>query len=89
MRIHATAKHHGSGWALMALLGALSAAFMFGVARAYQIAPPHIIGTFDYAYLVSAVIWAFVLFGERPDPWTIAGMILITLAGILVSRKTA
>ena len=47
-------------WALMAFLGVLSAAFFLGVARAYQIAPPQIIGTFDYAYLVSAAVWGFV-----------------------------
>lgn len=49
-------------WALMALLGVLSAAFFAGVAHAYQIAAPSIIATFDYAYLVSAAIWGFVFF---------------------------
>lgn len=39
-------------WALMAFLGVLSAAFFLGVVRAYQIAPPQIIGTFHYADLV-------------------------------------
>jgi len=41
----------------MAFLGVLSAAFFLGVARAYQIAPLQIIGTFDYAYLISARIY--------------------------------
>lgn len=54
-------------WGLMALLGALSAAYFLGVARAYQIAPPQIIATFDYGYLVSAALWGFVLFSEEPD----------------------
>lgn len=76
-------------WALMAFLGVLSAAFFLGVARAYQIAPPQIIGTFDYAYLVSAAIWGFVFFAEKPDGFTIVGMVLITIAGLLVAeRKT-
>ncbi|MEZ5932854.1 MAG: DMT family transporter [Alphaproteobacteria bacterium] len=70
---------------LMAILGVLSAGYMVGVARAYQIASPSIIATFDYAYLVSAALWGFVFFAEQPDLLTMGGMILITLAGLLVS----
>lgn len=76
-----------SDWGLMAFLGVLSAAFFLGVARAYQIAPPQIIGTFDYAYLVSAAIWGFVFFAERPDGLTLLGMALITVAGLLVAER--
>ncbi len=74
-------------WGLMAFLGILSAAFFLGVARAYQIAPPHIIGTFDYAYLISAALWGFVLFSEEPDALTLTGMALITVAGLLVASR--
>jgi len=49
-------------WGLMGLLGALSAAYFVGVARAYQIAAPSIIATFDYAYLVSAARWGVLFF---------------------------
>ncbi len=76
-------------WGLMALLGALSAAYFVGVARAYQIAAPPIIATFDYAYLVSAAMWGFVFFSETPDLLTIAGMILITAAGLLVAARSS
>lgn len=74
-------------WALMALLGVLSAAFFLGVARAYQIAPPQIIATFDYGYLVSAAFWGYLLFAETPDALTICGMALITAAGLLVALR--
>ena len=76
-------------WGLMALLGALSAAYFVGVARAYQIAPPPIIATFDYAYLVSAALWGFVFFTETPGLPTLAGMILITTAGLLVAAPSS
>jgi drug/metabolite transporter (DMT)-like permease len=72
-------------WGLMALIGALSAIYFLGVARAYQIAAPSVIATFDYAYLVSAALWGFVFFAETPDLLTIGGMILITAAGLLVA----
>ena len=76
-------------WGLMALLGALSAGYFVGVARAYQIAAPSIIATFDYAYLVSAALWGFLLFSETPDHLTVGGMILITMAGLLVAAPSA
>ncbi len=75
-------------WGLMILIGALSAAYSIGVAKAYQIAPPPVIATFDYAYLVSAALWGFVFFAETPDLLTVAGMVLITAAGVLVAART-
>ena len=76
-------------WGLMALLGVLAAAYFVGVARAYQIAPPPIIATFDYAYLVSAALWGFVFFAETPDTLTVVGMVLITAAGLLVAAPSS
>jgi drug/metabolite transporter (DMT)-like permease len=72
-------------WGLMAFLGVLMVAYSVGVAKAYQIAAPAIVATFDYAYLVSAALWGFVLFAETPDLMTIVGMVLITAAGWLVA----
>jgi len=66
-------------WGLMALLGVLFAGYSTGVARAYQIAPPQIIATFDYGYLVSVAIWGFLFFSEKLNAQTILGMILISL----------
>lgn len=74
-------------WGLMALIGALSAAYFLGVARAYQIAAPSLIAAFDYAYLVSAALWGFVFFAETPDALTIVGTILITFAGLIVAAR--
>jgi drug/metabolite transporter (DMT)-like permease len=74
-------------WVLMAFLGLLSAAFFLGVARAYQIAPPQVVAVFDYGYLVSAAIWGFLFFAEKPDALTILGMVLITAAGLLVAAR--
>jgi len=76
-------------WGLMILLGVLSAAYFMGVARAYQIAPPQIIGTFDYGYLVSAALWGYLFFSETPDTATVSGMILITMAGLLVTAPSS
>src|SRR5262249_19052017 len=61
-------------WSLMASIGVISAGFILGVARAYQIAPPQIIATFEYGYAVSAAVWGFMFFSETPDVFKVLGM---------------
>ncbi len=73
-------------WGVVSLLGVLIAIYSTGVAKAYQSAAPTIVGTFDYAYLIFAALWGFVLFSETPDTATVTGMALIAAAGILVAR---
>ncbi|MGO2241590.1 MAG: DMT family transporter [Halomonas sp.] len=58
-----------------------------GVARAYQIAPSALIGTFDYAYLIFASVWGYLLFSEVPDGLTWLGMGMILMAGLMVLRQ--
>ena len=77
----------GREWALMALLALLMVAFGTGVAMAYQIAPAAVIGTFDYTYVVFAVVWSYLLFAERPDAAAVAGLVLIAAAGVLVAGR--
>ena len=56
---------------------------------AYQIAPAALIGTFDYTYVVFAVVWGYVLFAERPDAAAVVGLALIAAAGVLVAGRPA
>ncbi len=75
-------------WGVVSLLGVLIAVYSAGVAKAYQSAAPSIVGTFDYAYLVFAALWGFVIFAETPDAAILIGMILIAASGILVARSS-
>lgn len=83
------------GWApvdareagIVAILALLIAGIGVGLAAAYQAARPVVVATFDYSYLVFATIFGFVLFGERPDLQTVAGMIVIAGAGLTVVRS--
>jgi drug/metabolite transporter (DMT)-like permease len=75
-------------WAILALMVVLIVAISAGVAKAYQSGPPTIIAIFDYGYLVFAAFWGFIFFAEVPDAWTVAGMLLIAGAGVLVARPS-
>lgn len=57
------------------------------LAGAYQAAPPAIISTFEYSYLVFVAIWDILFFGIAPTVQSVTGMILIVIAGLLVLRR--
>ncbi|WP_167591833.1 DMT family transporter [Jiella endophytica] len=72
---------------LVCLLGALMAVIAVAVARAYQLAEPAVVGLFDNSYLVFAVAWSALFFGEVPGLLSLAGIGLVGLAAVLAARK--
>jgi drug/metabolite transporter (DMT)-like permease len=58
-----------------------------GLAGAYQSAPPAVIASFDYSYLIFAAVWSYTIFAEPPDVYSVTGMVLITSAGILAIHR--
>ena len=39
--------------------------------------------------IVAAVVFGMVVLGAVPDPWTVVGMAVVTLAGVYVLRRQA
>jgi drug/metabolite transporter (DMT)-like permease len=70
-------------WVVIAL-SALMIGIGTGLAQAYKSPKPHIIATFDYSFLIFAAFWGYVFFHEVPDAYTIYGMALIAVAGLVV-----
>lgn len=84
-----------SGWqalaatdlALIALYAALMLVVNVAVAEAYQIAPASLVAALDYLYLVFALGWGWLFFGEVPDAWAILGMGIIVFSGWLTLTR--
>lgn len=74
-------------WVAMALLACAILVGSVGAAIAYQNAPPAVIGTFDFGYVAFALVWGLVFFAEVPDIWSLIGMGLIVIAGVMVLRQ--
>ncbi|WP_371171722.1 DMT family transporter [Aliiroseovarius sp. 2305UL8-7] len=82
-------------WSNVSLADALVLAVLAGftilisilLAGAYQAAPPAIISTFEYSYLVFVAIWDILFFGVTLTVSSVTGMILIVIAGLLVLRR--
>lgn len=71
-------------WVRILVLAGLMLGVAIGVAKAYQSPQPAVIATLEYCYMIFAIFWGFVFFGELPDIWTVAGMILIAAGGAAV-----
>lgn len=63
---------------------------MIGIAllfRAYQVGDAGFVAVFEYSLLIFASIWAYVLWGETVPPMALVGMVLIAVAGVVISLR--
>jgi len=72
------------GWLLMAAVGLLSLGGHILAARAFQAAPAAVVTPFNYSSLVWATGVGYVVFGDLPDGWTMAGAMVIVASGLYV-----
>lgn len=75
--------------AWMALLCLTGAAGHFLLIKVYDVAEAGVVQPFSYFQLVFVGVIATTLFGERLDPWTLAGTALILSAGIYTLVREA
>jgi len=71
-------------WLFLGLLAVFSIIIGMMLAGAYQTAPPPIVATFEYSYLVFAAIWDVLIFNITLSVFSLVGMGLIVFAGLLV-----
>ena len=81
---------HGTwDWFWMLTLCGLGVFGHFLMIKAYEVAEAGTIQPFAYFQLVWVTIMALTLFDERPDPWTVAGAVLILGAGLYTILREA
>lgn len=74
-------------WLVLTLLAGFAIVNGMLLAGAYQAAPPSIVSTFEYCYLVFVAVWDIMFFGIAPTVASVSGMVLIVAAGLLVLRR--
>lgn len=87
----------GTGWQCFTNTGFIIVLAQAGISvigvgmltKAYQLTEASHVAVFEYAFLVSAGFWAYMLFGEIPDPLAVLGIVLIALAGALIVLRSA
>ena len=76
-------------WLLVGLTTVLSLTGNTLLVRSYQYGPASLIAPFIYMQLIWAALFGWLIFSAFPDGWSLAGMITIVAAGLLlVPRQT-
>lgn len=71
-----------SAWALMILIALLGAIASYALIRALDYAEAGAVQPYSYTLLVWAAVFGFVVFGDMPDGWTIAGAAIVVASGL-------
>lgn len=70
------------GWALLLAIAALGTLAHFALIKALSFAEAGALQPFSYTLLVWAAVVGFLMFGDIPNRWTIAGASIIILSGL-------
>lgn len=75
-------------WGLLAMqaLGSIVAVLM--LTKGYQSAETSLVIPFEYTFLISASVTAWLIFGEVIDQMTLIGMVLIVGAGLFIALRS-
>jgi drug/metabolite transporter (DMT)-like permease len=68
-------------------IGMLGTAAQILIIRAFSSTEASVLAPFGYVGIVLATLWGWLFFGEWPDGWTLAGMLVIVMAGVYVWHR--
>ena len=71
-------------WGLMVTMGAAGAVGHFMLVKAFHSAEASMLAPFTYVQVVAAILWGFLVFGDVPGIWTIAGASVVIASGLYV-----
>ena len=75
----------GIEWAYVTAVGVFATVSQLLMTKAYELTKAGIVGTISYSNIVFAVIIGIMLGDPIPDIWTVLGIILVILSGLLVA----
>jgi drug/metabolite transporter (DMT)-like permease len=70
--------------ALFAAAGCVSVTALLCVNRSLKLAPASVVVPYQYSMIVWAVMFGIIVFGDVPQPATIAGAAIIIAAGLYI-----
>lgn len=73
-----------SGWVILVGLGIFGWLGHELLTRAHGLAPATVLMPFGYAFIIYLTIWSYFLFEHLPDRWTVAGAVIIVVAGMVI-----
>ncbi|MDK3072283.1 DMT family transporter [Sedimentitalea sp. JM2-8] len=74
-------------WVLMLALGGFGWAGHELLTRAHGFAPANTLMPYTYSFMIYLTISSFVVFGNIPDAWTLAGAAVVVCSGLIIWRR--
>jgi drug/metabolite transporter (DMT)-like permease len=74
-------------WLLFALLGVFATAGHLALIRAYEHAPVGVLAPLHYSVLFWMMLLGYLVFGDFPDHWSLAGMAIIVASGLYIANR--
>jgi drug/metabolite transporter (DMT)-like permease len=71
-------------FALLSLFGVLSIMALACVNRSLKLAPASVVVPYQYTIIVWAIVLGYGVFGDVPDPFTLAGAAIIIATGLYI-----
>ena len=73
-----------AGWTLFLVAGVCSVVAWIGLVGGYRRAPPAVLAPFEYTALIAGAVAGYLIWGEVPDRWVVAGGLVIILSGLYI-----
>ena len=74
-------------WFILAWLGFLGTMGHYLLIKAFELAPASMLAPFSYTSILWSILLGYVLFGNFPDEWTIAGVVIIVSSGLYIIQR--
>lgn len=71
-------------WGLMVTMGSAGAIGHFMLVKAFHSAEASMLSPFTYTQVVAAILWGYLIFGDIPSSWTLAGALVVIGSGLYV-----
>jgi drug/metabolite transporter (DMT)-like permease len=78
-----------AGWLSMMALGLFGGLGHYLLIQAFALAPASLLAPFTYTAIVWVTILGYLVFGDFPDAWTMAGAAIVIASGIYVFYREA
>jgi drug/metabolite transporter (DMT)-like permease len=76
-----------AAWLLMILIGAFGAIGHWLLILAYKRAPAPVLSPFIYSQMIWMIILGWLVFGDWPDRWTLAGAAIVIASGLYLLHR--
>jgi len=76
-------------WGLFAATGLFAGLAQFCMTSAFRAAPLSVVAPFEYLSLVWALALGYIVWGNFPDGWSIAGALVVVASGLYIVHREA